>query len=169
MTLEEMQQYVASVAWIFAKTMATTPHEYTLRKKAPDREAKFEAVVMFIREAGYRQKFGRTWYKYLDLDGYQYWTMGAAVEKTILINRALLDPAAKDRQAEQADATRTTATPGGSSRGKAAASPASSPTTPAASHRPKCLACGRRFAARRSDAMTCSAKCRVRHHRAKVV
>src|SRR5687768_14602753 len=91
MDLDAMRAYVASVEWIFAKTMAATPHEYTLRRKAPGREAEFEAVVMFIRQTGYKKKFKATTYTYIDLDGYCYWTMGAPLPKTILINRARLN------------------------------------------------------------------------------
>lgn len=92
MTLDEMRNYVESVPWKFAKTMAETPHEYTLKKASPGREAQFEAVVMFIRTTGYKQKFGKTIYLYADLDGRQYWTMGAPLDQTILINRAFINP-----------------------------------------------------------------------------
>lgn len=88
MTTEDMRAYVASVDWKFAKTMPDSLHSYTLRAKAPEREADFEAVVMFIREHGYEQRFGSATYIYFDLDGYSYWTMGAPLAKTILINRA---------------------------------------------------------------------------------
>src|SRR5687768_14064837 len=49
MTLEDVRSFVAAVPWKFAKTMPQNPHEYTLRKASPEREAEFEAVVMFIR------------------------------------------------------------------------------------------------------------------------
>jgi len=39
---------------------------------------------------GYHQKWGKTTYTYLDIDGWQYWTMGAPLDKTILINRAAI-------------------------------------------------------------------------------
>lgn len=96
MTLEGMRNYIASVRWQFAKTMPDNPHEYTIRKWAPEKERDFEAVVMFIREAGYKKKWtnpksGRsTTYVYLDVDGWCYWTMGARLSSTILINRAKL-------------------------------------------------------------------------------
>ena len=81
-----------SVPWQFAKTMPENPHEYTLKKASPGREAEFEAAVMFIRQHGYKKKFGRATYIYLDVDGKCYWTMGASLEQTILINRAVLQP-----------------------------------------------------------------------------
>jgi hypothetical protein len=48
---------------------------------------------MHIRRHGYRARFGRVFYTYLDwpVDGvlHQFWTMGASLEETIIINRAL--------------------------------------------------------------------------------
>jgi hypothetical protein len=93
MTHEEMREYIAGVRWQFAKTMPQNPHEYTLKKWAPTQQNDFEAVVMFIREHGYKKKWGKTTYSYFDVDGWQYWTMGAPLDQTILINRAKLEPA----------------------------------------------------------------------------
>jgi hypothetical protein len=47
-------------------------------------------VVIYIRQAGYQQKWGETTYTYLDTDGWQYWTMGSPLEQTALINRAAI-------------------------------------------------------------------------------
>jgi len=69
--------------------MPETPHEYTLRRNAPD-EALFEDVVVHIRRHGYRKAYGRATYTRLDIDGWQYWTMGSPLGETILINRAKL-------------------------------------------------------------------------------
>jgi len=83
------EQFVAKAPWRFAKTMADTPHEYTVRGQTPDEE--FEAFVRYTREHGYKARFGRSTYMYLNLDGWKYWTMGWPVEKTIVINRAKLN------------------------------------------------------------------------------
>lgn len=103
MTPEKMREYVTSVPWKFAKTMPQNPHEYTRKKDMPGREAEFEAVVMFIREHGYPKKFGKTEYMYIDLDGLFYWTMGAPLAATILINRAEIKTEEKDQIATTAD------------------------------------------------------------------
>ena len=87
MTLEELRAFIAGHAWRRASTMPHIPHEYTLRAKADD-EAAFLRFVVHIRQHGYRGRFGKTTYTYLDVDGYQYWTMGAPLATTILINRA---------------------------------------------------------------------------------
>ena len=88
MNIDEMRAFIAQAPWVFAKTMAETPHWYTHRKNN-DTEA-FSAAVMFIRETGERRKFGKATYTYLDLDGYSYWTMGARLDITIILNRAEL-------------------------------------------------------------------------------
>jgi hypothetical protein len=43
---------------------------------------------MHIRKNGYVEEFTGWKYTYFDIGGYQYWTMGAPLEETILINRA---------------------------------------------------------------------------------
>lgn len=88
--LEIVRCYVSSVKWQFAKTMAHTPHEYTLRKWRKDLDADFVYFVQFIRQYGYPKQWGSAIYTYFDLDGYKYWTMGASIAQTILINREKL-------------------------------------------------------------------------------
>jgi hypothetical protein len=46
---------------------------------------------MFIRESGDPAEYERHWYTKLDIEGWSYWTMGAPLDETILINRARLD------------------------------------------------------------------------------
>lgn len=83
---------VEECRWIFAKTMPQWPHWYTLRKEWTS-EVPFEAVAQFIREYGYREKFKPSGgvYMRLNINGMKYWTMGAPLPITILINRAELD------------------------------------------------------------------------------
>lgn len=76
--------------WIFAKTMPQNPHWYTLRRQWLDDDA-FDDVVKFIRANGYKEKFKKNWYTLLNLNGYKYWTMGAPIDQTILINRKPVD------------------------------------------------------------------------------
>lgn len=87
----------------FAKTMPEHPHWYTLRKTWDDHDL-FEGVVQFIYDNGYREKFGRAYYKRLDVNGMKYWCMNAPPPKTILINRAEIDrPAVYDDAADAYD------------------------------------------------------------------
>src|SRR5512147_3247037 len=92
--LADLRSLVEQSTWTFARTMPRYPHEYTLRRHAKD-ELLFERVVLHIRRHGYTKLFGETRYTYLDLDGWQYWTMGAPLQDTILINRARIRSAGK--------------------------------------------------------------------------
>jgi 2-polyprenyl-3-methyl-5-hydroxy-6-metoxy-1,4-benzoquinol methylase len=77
--------------WIFAKTMPWCPHYYTLRRnwKQP---VSFDVVVHFMRQHSYREKFGRQCFQRFDVNDMKYWTMGAPIPETILINRAFIGP-----------------------------------------------------------------------------
>ena len=94
MTKQEIAAFIRAHTWIFAKTMAHNPHEYTLRKHSRS-EDEFVRFVVHIREAGYVLKFAGRPYKCLDVGPHRYWTMGAPLDKTILINRAKNAPKAK--------------------------------------------------------------------------
>jgi SAM-dependent methyltransferase len=75
--------------WIFAKTMPQNPHWYTLRKHWKDDQA-FVSVVEKIRQYGYREMYAGRPYTVLSMNGMKYWTMGAPLSSTILINRKVL-------------------------------------------------------------------------------
>ena len=51
-------------------------------------DEKFDNVVSAIKHFGYDVKWGKSTYRYFDANGYHYWTMGALISETILINRA---------------------------------------------------------------------------------
>lgn len=85
--LDQFRTLITSSHWTFAKTMPHIPHEYTLRRAAPDVPL-FERFVMYIRAHGYEKSWRGTPRRYLDIDGWSYWSMGAPLEETILINRA---------------------------------------------------------------------------------
>ncbi len=91
MTEDEFRAFVNESQWKFASTMPNIPHEYTLRKRAANDE-RFASAVQFIRSNGYDQRFYSKTFVYFNVDDKQYWTMGAAVSETILINRATLTP-----------------------------------------------------------------------------
>ena len=92
MTPAEIEAFISSHSWRFAKTMPQNPHWYVVKDKCRDAH-EFERFVMHIRRHGYRTKFGRAWYMYFDwaVDGvvHNFWTMGAPLGITIIINRAV--------------------------------------------------------------------------------
>ena len=87
--------YIAKVRWQFAKTMPQWPHWYTVREWNPDLESEFEAFATLIRETGVVKPWPRTsahpkyHHTYLTIDGFEYWTMGAPISETTVINRAV--------------------------------------------------------------------------------
>jgi hypothetical protein len=86
-TVSAVREFIEHHRWVFAKTMPQHPHEYTLRKNARD-DQEFEAVVSFIRAEGYTERHNGRTYTYLNVDDWKYWTMGAPLPKTIILNRA---------------------------------------------------------------------------------
>jgi hypothetical protein len=97
----EILEFIKTSQWCFAKTMPQCPHEYIVRKWRPDKELVFECFVMVIRERGYDARFLDATYRYLEIDGWKYWTMGAALNETTIINRAKVE--AKTGDAESGD------------------------------------------------------------------
>jgi hypothetical protein len=82
---EDFAQFVTHHRWRFARTMLSDPHEYTLRRNALS--ATFDDAVRYIREHGYTEYYGGRPYQALYFGDHKYWTMGAALPETILINR----------------------------------------------------------------------------------
>jgi hypothetical protein len=80
-----LSEFINGLSWTFAKTMPEWPHEYIVRKNVD--EGLFIQLVIFIRKNGYNGKFYTKNIPYLDYGGYVYWTMGAPLEDTTIINR----------------------------------------------------------------------------------
>ena len=109
-----LREFIASSKWIFAKTMPEWPHEYIVRERVD--ENLFVQLVRHIRANGYEGKFYRKSITYFGEGGMVYWTMGAPLEETTIINRCKKEnsyeyrllkgtlPASKDIAAEQASA-----------------------------------------------------------------
>ena len=95
-TIEDARGYIAQVRWQFAKTMPQWPHEYTVRKWREDLDTEFAAFAELIRRIGVVKPWPadaavpRYHNTYLELDGWEYWTMGESIPATTVINRALL-------------------------------------------------------------------------------
>lgn len=93
MTHLDFQKFIARNRWIFAKTYASfCPHEYVVKDRLAEEEQRvFEQIVTFIRENGFIAIYGRKGpNRYYTVDEYYYWTMGAPVEETNILNRARL-------------------------------------------------------------------------------
>jgi hypothetical protein len=62
--------------------------------------------VLHLREHGYRYRWGKSQYVQLEVDGSAYWTMGADLESTVLINRKLASLSYYDERIKKANAKR---------------------------------------------------------------
>ncbi len=82
---QELEVFVNEQGWTFAKTMPRWPHEYLVRERVD--EELFEQLVRHIRKHGYEGRFYDRPITYYDEAGMAYWTMGAPVEQTTIINR----------------------------------------------------------------------------------
>lgn len=83
---DSLRAFVASIEWTFAKTYAETwPHEYIVRGEV--NEELFERLVRHIRLYGHEEKFYQKPITYFDEAGMVYWTMGAPISETTVINR----------------------------------------------------------------------------------
>ena len=81
----ELQEFVVDQEWTYAKTMPKWPHYYVVRERVD--EVLFVELVNHIRNLGYEGKFYAKDITYFDEGGMTYWTMGAPVKETIIINR----------------------------------------------------------------------------------
>jgi hypothetical protein len=81
---ERLGMLLAAATWITARR---GDHQYTLRRTWTN-DGDFAWAVAFIRSHGYWATFAGRSYVYVDVGGHSYWSMGAPVADTILINRA---------------------------------------------------------------------------------
>jgi hypothetical protein len=94
--LEFLTNTLPKAKYSFAKSMANIPHSYTLRTAWKNTDDFYKCAEL-IRKHGYEEKFFNKTYTYYNVGDYKYWTMGEPIEKTILINRALIDERHKDK------------------------------------------------------------------------
>ena len=85
---DKLRKMITRCEWTFAKTMPFAPHEYIVKERCPLSAEEFEYFVNMQREHGIREKWGKHNNPYLYIDDYKYWTMGAPLEDTTVINRA---------------------------------------------------------------------------------
>lgn len=88
MDIRVLEDFIEGVDWITAKSYAKTwPHEYIVRGKDGATEQLFVELAIHIREHGYAGYFFAMKITYFDYNGMVYWTQGAPIPDTIIINR----------------------------------------------------------------------------------
>lgn len=90
--LVKFAEVVDNMKFKVAKSMPQMPHSYIVREPTASIFGieHWYFLVEFIREYGYEEPFYSKTYIYFNHNGYKYWTMGAPVEDTIILNRAKL-------------------------------------------------------------------------------
>jgi hypothetical protein len=96
---QELRDFVNREKWTYAKTMPEWPHEYIVRDRVD--EGLFVQLVEHIRAHGYQAHFYRKEITYFDEGGLVYWTMGAPVEETVIINRCKKESSYEYRMAHE--------------------------------------------------------------------
>ena len=82
---DDLRHFIGAEQWKFASMLPDWPHEYLVRERV-DRLL-FERVVKHIRSYGYEGRFYEREIRYYEEAGLMYWTIGAPVEQTVIINR----------------------------------------------------------------------------------
>jgi len=93
---EDLSGFINTEKWTFAKTMPKWPHEYLVRERVD--VTLFVRLAVFIRENGYEGRFYNKAITYYDHDGKVYWTMGAPIDETTIINRCRGEDSFESRQ-----------------------------------------------------------------------
>lgn len=90
LTIEEARIFISECTWVYAKTMPWCEHWYITRMRVDN--DRFVGLTKLIREAGEKRKWASYRAIYLDLDdGFSYWTQGAPIASTFILNRARSD------------------------------------------------------------------------------
>ena len=82
----ELVANLEAALYEYASTMGGLPHYYTLRRKWEDKR-QFRWTVKEMRKHEVVRPFYSRKQRYLDVNGFQYWTMDDKVRDTTLINR----------------------------------------------------------------------------------
>ena len=80
-----LRSFVDAAEWTYAKTMPEWPHEYLVRERVD--EQLFVGLVCHIRTHGREGRFYQKVLVYYEEAGMVYWTMGAPIPETTIINR----------------------------------------------------------------------------------
>jgi hypothetical protein len=86
----KLNRFIETQRWVFAKTYADfCPHEYVTLESVENKKS-FYDFVLYIREHGFEAVYGTRNGLYFVVGEYYYWTMGAPISETTIINRAKL-------------------------------------------------------------------------------
>lgn len=87
---KRIADYISANNWKWARTYINVPHEYIVRDKCTLTKQQFDEFVETQRNCGITERWGNYNHQYLYIGGYKYWTMGAPIDETTVINRQKL-------------------------------------------------------------------------------
>jgi hypothetical protein len=96
---DDLRRFIGIEHWKFATTLPDWPHEYLVRERVDRRM--FERVVTHIRSNGYEGRFYEREIRYYEEEELLYWTIGAPVEQTVIINRCRKEESLEARTASR--------------------------------------------------------------------
>jgi hypothetical protein len=99
-TLAAIRSIIEAGTWTFASSMPWIPHFYVVRGKTLPYNL-FVKLAIWVRHYGYDANHGYGLHRYLDVDGLRYWTMGAPLDETTILNRARITPPAVPAERER--------------------------------------------------------------------
>lgn len=88
LSLESFPEWTRKHLWHYAKTQPKHPHWYIPIEDDGVDPLLFRMAVATIRQNGYWAYFGKKANLHLDVDGWTYWTMGAPIKETRILNAA---------------------------------------------------------------------------------
>jgi hypothetical protein len=92
-----LRTFVDEATWTFAKTMPEWPHEYIVRERVD--EQLFVDLVDHVRAHGRSGRFYERVIVYYEVAGLVYWTMGAPLAETTIVNRCRTEDTYESRLA----------------------------------------------------------------------
>jgi hypothetical protein len=82
--------FLAGCTFVFAKSVPKNPHSYLVRDRVkPELQADYRRFTGLIKKYGYKGRFLRVVYTYLDVDEYRYWESPTLDRTGMILNRAL--------------------------------------------------------------------------------
>jgi len=85
-SIEDVEEAVQANEFVFAKTMPKNPHYYAVRKNWVGKMP-YDDFVLLIRKYGYNENFRGWAYRLWDVIDHKYWSMGAPLALTVIINK----------------------------------------------------------------------------------
>ncbi|MXW53210.1 MAG: hypothetical protein F4X44_08730 [Gammaproteobacteria bacterium] len=97
----QFARFVRDRPFVFATTLASNPHFYTVRRSVtrsaaqdqrntshhPENDWEFTEACRVSLELGKSENYFGKWYRYVEINGFKYWTMGCPPDISTVLNR----------------------------------------------------------------------------------